>query len=201
MNKNIDTIIFDLGNVVINISPEIYISEFQRLGVDVHHPDLQFLSDRIECGLNEFSEFVVLANDIFNVKHSAETYRIAWNSILLDFPNERIAVIERLRLKYKVFLLSNTNAIHQEAFCASFRGKFGFAFENLFDKAYYSHQMGCRKPDLEIYEKMIADSGVFPVNALFIDDIEANVNAAQACGLNVKHASEGFNIANFFDKW
>ncbi|MFX9101239.1 hypothetical protein ABTN51_20410, partial [Acinetobacter baumannii] len=77
----------------------------------------------------------------------------AWNALLLDFVKERIDWLKEIRNRYKVFLFSNTNQIHYDCFIHRFKEQFGtLDFNSLFIKAYYSHEMGMRKPDAEAFQ-------------------------------------------------
>jgi len=201
MKKNLKAIIFDLGNVIINIDPQIYESEFAKIGININHPRLIEMSHNIECGLSSFESFVDLANDISCQKLNYDTYIRAWNSILLDFPKRRIEMIQHLKSEFDIYLLSNTNTVHKEAYCKAFMNEYGFEFDSLFKIPFYSQDMGCRKPSAEIYEKMIAESGVVPQECLFIDDIAENVEGGEKAGFNVVHAVPGFDIADYFASW
>jgi putative hydrolase of the HAD superfamily len=85
---------------------------------------------------------------------------------------------------HQLFLLSNTNAIHHEAFGKIFESETGKpALDDYFKKAYYSHQLGLRKPGKEIFEFIIKDSDLEPGETLFIDDSYNNIETAGQLGL------------------
>ena len=95
----------------------------------------------------------------------------AWNSILLDFRKESLDYLEKLKKKYKLFLLSNTNIIHLDAFNTIFELTINkHSFDSLFDKAYYSHEIGLRKPGPAAFEFVLKDNNLKAEETLFIDD-------------------------------
>lgn len=57
------------------------------------------------------------------------------------------------------------------------------SLDGLFTKAYYSHQIGLRKPDAEIFEFVLKDAGITATETLFIDDTSENTTAAAAAGI------------------
>jgi putative hydrolase of the HAD superfamily len=119
----------------------------------------------------------------------------AWNAMLLDFPKERIDLLAELRKKYNLYLFSNTNAIHLAAFQKTFAETFnGASLDGEFTKAWYSHLIKLRKPDVEAYEFVISDGGLNPAETVFIDDALVNVEGARKAGLHGIHLEPGKTI-------
>ncbi len=184
----IKNIIFDLGNVIINVNSVLTAQAMKELGFkDFEKSYTLFkqtdLFDRLEKGeitpdflRNELRKHLV--NHVTD-----EEFDRAWGAMLLDFPKERIDLIKNLREKYNIYLLSNTNEIHYNQYMQDFKEEHGFDFNSLFVKPYYSHQVGHRKPDSKIYEHVIADSNLVPKESLFIDDLKINIDAAKEAGL------------------
>ncbi len=108
----------------------------------------------------------------------------AWNSMILDFPEDRIKLLGKLKPHYRLFLLSNTNEIHRQYSDAKIREIEGIGLSEYFDKAYYSHIIGMKKPDLEIYEYVLKDAGIKAHETLFLDDKKENLDAAMSLGIN-----------------
>ena len=112
----------------------------------------------------------------------------AWNMLLLDFPVERIHWLQQIAKKYKVFLFSNTNQIHYDAFTQIFRTQTGLEdFDSLFIKAYYSHQLGLRKPHPESFLHILNEQSLNALETLFIDDTISNIEGAKKTGLHTIH--------------
>lgn len=95
------------------------------------------------------------------------------------WPNDAvIALLPRLKGRYRVLLGSNTNEIHSDHFCKLFADALGH-----FDELVLSHRIGTRKPDAAFFEHCVERAGCPAEQCLFIDDLPANVAGARACGL------------------
>jgi putative hydrolase of the HAD superfamily len=115
----------------------------------------------------------------------------------LDFRIESLAALKRLRGKYKIFLLSNTNSIHYTQFSKIFKTTIDEKpFNSLFDKAYYSHEIGLRKPDAEAFEYVLNENNLKPEETLFIDDSIQNIEGARRVGMPTIHLENGMKIEN-----
>ncbi len=199
MLTGIDTIIFDLGGVILDISPAETESRFEKLGIAVTRelfhvtPEMNPFT-MLEKGEIDEHEFYSGVRKTYNRELTDEQIFHAWDGMLLGWTPERIDLIRRLRSHFRILLLSNTNRVHYESYTNSFRKEFGFAFEELFDELYVSHEMGCRKPHRDIYEKLIAESGIVPDRAIFIDDTLINVNSARESGIRAYHLTGGEDI-------
>lgn len=190
-------LIFDFGGVIIEIDPMAYVGEIQELGCN----DLQGMHESfLKDGVYRQFETGTLSAEAFRARirkflpdHAPDS-RIdhAWNLIIGGIPEHRVRFLESLRSKYRTFLLSNTNPIHYGHYQDYVRKTFHFpSLDSLFEKAYYSFQIGRYKPDLEIFEFVLQDSGLNPSETLFIDDMEENIVAARQCGLQGLHVPEG----------
>ena len=112
----------------------------------------------------------------------------AWNALLDRFPKERIDWLKQIKTKYKIFLFSNTNKIHYDAFMKGYTEDFGKNdFNEQFVKAYYSQELGLRKPFLESFNYILKEQGLDPAETLFIDDTLKNIEAAKKAGLQTFH--------------
>ena len=186
--QDIEAIIFDFGGVIFNIDFHKLNTAFKNLGV--HNFDKMYsqknadpLFSDLEKGKISEAEFYTAFKKCFNSNLSDIQIKNAWNTILIDYRMEALNTLKFLKKKYKLYLLSNTNIIHHTAFHKIYQDKIGKDnFDDLFDKVYYSHQIGCRKPDKEIYEFVINDISLNPSNSLFIDDSIQNITAAAASG-------------------
>ncbi len=198
--NGIRNIIFDLGGVILNLDFPKAEQAFAKLGAPGFkelfargHVN-SFIKD-YEVGRIDDNRFVDELQRLTGDHHGREEVIAGWNAMLLDFPPERIALLDRLRSKYRIFLFSNTNAIHVEAFKQKFADAFGGrAFEDLFEKAYYSNVINLRKPELAAFQYVIDDSRLHPAETLFIDDMEVNVEGARGAGLQGFHLEPGKTI-------
>ncbi|MCK7558523.1 HAD-IA family hydrolase [Chitinophaga sedimenti] len=123
----------------------------------------------------------------------------AWNAMLLDFPVARLQLLQQLQNYYDTFLLSNTNAIHHTAFNARLMQTRGLpSVDMFFNKAYYSHKIGLRKPEKEAYQLILDENRLDPAATLFIDDTLPNIVAAQELGIRTIHLQAPQTILDIF---
>ena len=118
----------------------------------------------------------------------------AWNALLLDFPLTRIELLEKLRKQYRIFLLSNTNELHHNAFQQSLHALTGKLLEDIFEKTYYSHGVNLRKPDTAIYQLVLDENKLEPSETLFIDDTASNFSGAEEAGIETFHLKAPMTI-------
>jgi putative hydrolase of the HAD superfamily len=188
--EKIETIILDLGGVLLNISFEATEKAFESIGVtNFHQYFSQYkaspLFEQLETGVVSEQEFFTYFRKETGLDVDDEAITTAWNAMLLDFPPERIEWLRSLENRYRVFLFSNTNSIHHEAFQLKFSAEYpGKPFDLHFEKAYYSHLLGKRKPYLDAFEALIKDAEINPATALFIDDTKTNIDGARQAGMN-----------------
>ena len=200
MESRIKNIIFDYGGVIMDIDPMAYVGEMIRLGCrDVKGLHESFMDRQVyrkfESGHITAGEFRDLIRA--GLPNHATDAQIdhAWNLILREVPPHRVEFIRSLRPGYRTFLLSNTNPIHYGFYQDYARNRFGLpSLDSLFDKAYFSFLIGRYKPDHDIFQYVIEDSGLDPAETVFIDDMAENVEAARACGLHGIHLAQGMDI-------
>jgi glucose-1-phosphatase len=196
----INAIIFDFGDVFINLDKQATQDQLQQLGLTAWHDDLNELNMAFEKGnctrdafLNGFQKHLPHA--------SPEEILAAWNAILLDFPLYRLEFLQLLSQKYRLFLLSNTDAIHIDTFEQKTGSSFYSAFYQCFEKVYFSFEVGMRKPDAEIYLHVLQQNELSPKRTLFVDDKKENTDAAQALGMQVWHLQVGKeDVVDLFKK-
>jgi putative hydrolase of the HAD superfamily len=196
----IDTIIFDFGDIFINLDKQATIDELQRLGLSSWNEDLDRLNISFEKGQISRDHFLLgIQKHIPNA--SIDEILAAWNAILLDFPLHRLEFLQLLSQKYRLFLLSNTDAIHIDHFEQREGTSFYGDFYKCFEKVYFSYEMGMRKPDSEIYNSLIFQHELSPKRTLFVDDKKDNTNAAKTLGLHVWNLQVGKeDVIELFDK-
>ena len=200
--SSIKNIIFDLGGVLLDIDYKKTTNAFIELGVtDFDSMFSQFQSDalftRLETGtISEADFFDCLRKTI---PHSVTDAQLetAWNALIMQFRIESLACLEQLASRFNIYLLSNTNSIHLRYFRQSFTLETGRPnLDSYFRIAWYSHLVGLRKPEKEIYEFALADAGILASETLFIDDSINNIDAAAAIGISTKLLLRGEKIEN-----
>ena len=190
-DDGIKNIIFDLGNVILNVDYDQTIDAFKTLGVDdfehLYTPLAQkHFIDNMDKGLITPSEFrESLRTEAPALRNrSDKEIDTAWCAMLLDLPKARLDILENLKKRYRTFLLSNTNEIHVAIFDDIVAGVSpGKRMSDYLEKVYYSNEMGMRKPDVEIYRFVIETNDLNPSETLFIDDLQANIEGASKAGL------------------
>jgi len=205
--KNVEAILFDLGGVIINIDYQLTKIAFENLGVLSF--DLLFnkakqnhLFDRLEKGGINDLEFYDEIRNISKINLNNEEIKTAWNAILMDIPEKRIELLIRLSKKYRLFLISNTNSIHIDAFTQQMLHQFGKnPFIEIFEKVYYSSEIGMRKPGADIFNFVLAQNALTNNRCLFIDDSPQHIEGAAACGIPSFHLGDGADILNLFNKY
>ncbi|RXR22465.1 HAD family hydrolase [Flavobacterium stagni] len=186
----IDAIIFDFGDIFINLEKEAQIEAFKKLGLDGPKDDLIAQNDLFEKGKISEQEFL---ESFHNYIPNATLLEIrdAWNSIIGEFPLERLEFLQMLSGKYRMFLLTNTDEIHISKFEHKVGMSFYTDFYNCFEKVFYSYEMGMRKPEPEIFNHILNKYDLSPKRTLFIDDKKVNTDAAEALGLYVWNLQVG----------
>lgn len=182
-------IIFDLGGVLLNVNYQAPLTAFARLGITAgtdwfSQKQQAQLFNELETGAISPQKFFCQIRSMTRVPVSDAALEEAWNSILGDFPLHRWEMLQDLKKRYRLFLLSNTNTIHLKAFEKIIENSLGLnALSSIFEKLYYSHQVGLRKPDPEVFKRVINDAALVPRQTFFVDDTQQHVESARQCGL------------------
>ncbi len=186
----IDTIIFDFGDIFINLEKQKVATELEKLGLTEWNEDLIELNHNYEIGKITEKEFLTeFQKQIPSIE--INEIKKAWNTILADFPLYRLEFLEKLTSNYRLFLLSNTDFTHIEEVKRKLGLEFHNRFINCFEKVYYSFEMGMRKPDESIYNYVIDKHQLNPKTTLFVDDKSENTISAQKTNLNVWNLQVG----------
>jgi putative hydrolase of the HAD superfamily len=200
--KNSKVIIFDLGAVILNINYQNTIDEFTKLGIKNAS---SFYSKKVQTDLFNQIETGKITAEKFLTELQKETnnatinqVKDAWNSMLLDLPNERLKLIKSLKNKYRIYLLSNTNNIHIDAFKKQLGNAKWEDFCNLFDKMYLSHEVGLRKPNAEIFKHILTEQKLKAEEVFFIDDSPQHIEGAKKLGIKTHHLLDNENITTLF---
>lgn len=195
--NNINAIIFDLGGVILNIDIEGTFEKFKQIGLDLTKDALDTLKNNdffnaFERGESTPEEFRSQLNKLANTSVSDKEFDDVWNSMILDYPKGNIKILEKLKMKYRTFLMSNTNKIHFDFYSQQLHQNFGYQYlDELFEKAYYSHTSGMRKPEARFFEHILNENGLKPEETLFVDDFIENIQAAKDLGIQTYHISNG----------
>ncbi len=188
----IKNIIFDFGDIFINLDKEIVFRKILKYGNATLAPEVLALSSAFEVGAIRPETFIKRLNTIFPKVSTQEIITI-WNAMLLDFPDYRLDFLESLahENEYRLFLLSNTNALHiDEVIQIMGKPKYN-RFKNCFEQFYLSHEIQLRKPNADIYKFVLQENKLKPSETLFIDDTFENTEAANQLGIKTWHLRVG----------
>jgi len=190
---NIRNIILDLGGVILELDVDATVREFNTLGfprmenIEAVLSKYDFFND-FETGIISTEEFISKILEVPDKQISRENVRDAWNAMICGFRAENIKLLQELREKYRLFLLSNTNALHEILYNNQLKEDHGIDnLDRIFDKVYYSHDLKLRKPDPEIFRYVLHDQQFSPDECLFIDDTLMHVKSARSVGIRAYH--------------
>jgi len=201
--NKLQNIIFDLGGVLIDLDITLTDKAFSKLGItkpadETENQRRSTIYSGLETGAISPESFRQEIRRITSISLTDSAIDAAWNAMLLDFPVERTSVLQSLKNRYRLFLLSNSNAIHYGFYTDRFRRDYGYEMNSLFVKTYYSFELHIRKPDPDIFRGVLAENGLLANETLFIDDSLENIQAAASIGLKVHQILDGVDITQLF---
>ncbi len=200
MIEGVKHIIFDLGGVLLNLDYQLTEDAFVAAGITNFREIYSQLQqtpvfDLFETGKIGREEFIATMQGFTHTPISESQILNAWNAMLLNFPIRRLQILQQLRNYYDLYLLSNTNEIHEEAFNKILNRDFGMpGLGVFFDRVYFSHRVGMRKPHREIFEMILNNHGLQAAETLFIDDSPQHIVGAKAVGLQTIFLEKGMTI-------
>lgn len=190
-------IIFDLGGVLLDIDYQLTETAFRELGC-LHFNSIYSqarqtsLFDAFERGEIDEAAFFYKLRQLAGVEVSQKQLKDAWNAMLIGLPPRHCEILRRLRGKYRLFLLSNTNQTHINAFTTLIEKVCPInEFEALFEKVYYSSRIGLKKPQVSPFLKIILENELSAHETLFIDDSAQHVKGAVRAGLQARLLERG----------
>lgn len=194
--KKFKTLIFDLGNVIIDIDYQTTVAEFQKIAVTDFNEILSYTSqiglfDQFEKGKFSAEQFRDEVRRFLLPTVTDEQINNAWNAILINYPEAKFKMLKELKQQYRTYALSNINEIHADSINKAVMNKFNAGgMGDYFHGLYYSNEMGFRKPEKEIYELIITKENLIPAETFFVDDKIENIEAAKTFGLQAYQLTE-----------
>lgn len=188
----ISAVFFDIGNVLLRFDPK---AAAARIAWELRRHPL-----RVMRYLWDTKAVDDVERGVINPQHLYQRFQLelgfsgsypAFKKLFCDHftllrPN--FALLQRLARERKVYLLSNTNALHYEFI------RERYAFPRLVHGAILSYELGLRKPEAAIYEAAVKLAGVPAERCLFIDDLEENVKGASRVGMRAIHHKKGHDL-------
>ena len=203
-NEKIKNIIFDLGDVILNIDVPLASLSFAELSGREQAEILTLFKEKdifrqfetghlTEAGFRDYVRELLVFPD-----WTDDMIDTAWNSLLLDLPPERIQLLKDLRKNYRLFLLSNTSSIHITKVNQILEAATGIKrLDDLFEKVFVSYEMGLMKPDPRIYSDLLEQAGLVAEETLFLDDNLDNIKGAQTLGIDTIHVQKPTTILEY----
>lgn len=184
----IKNIIFDLGGVIIDIDYQATTKAFEKLGIDDFNTRYSQLNqtalfDDFEKGIISSQHFINKLMDIVPKGVTPNQIVSAWNAMLGKIPAQKIQLLNHVRSTHRIFMLSNTNALHLPVVNKFWRDITPLEMRDLFEQVYLSFEIGMRKPNKEIFEWVCKENNLNPENTLFIDDSPQHIEGAKSAGL------------------
>jgi len=185
--SNISTLIFDFGGVLIDLDMNQSILNFKKLGVENVENYLSNFGQsgffmQLEKGKISAEEFRSEIRKLTTNTITDKEIDDAWNAFLVRIPSEKLDIVYQLRKKFRVIMLSNTNAIHFPYAERTFFSYKNRGIDEYFDKCYRSYDMKMAKPDAEIFEAILSQEQVAANQCLLLDDGPKNIEQAQKLG-------------------
>ncbi len=203
MGNNIRSLLFDLGNVLVDIDIDGAHERLNQLfKKDAQRPLIEGAFIEYECGRISTDIFINTLLSQSERKVQALDIIEAWNSMIVGIPDYRLEMLRLLKRKYSVYVLSNTNALHLEWIHRYLRREHNVDdFEKeLLDHAFYSHLVGDRKPNASLFKFITEDSFMTPALTLYMDDVQENLDVAGKLGFNTHLVKPGDEIAEYLMK-
>jgi putative hydrolase of the HAD superfamily len=187
----IKNIIFDYGAVIFDIDHQLTIQAFKGLGLQAENDFFGHLTqnpifDLFEKGEITAIEFRNSIRKLIPTPLTDNAIDEAWNKMLLGIPSGNLEILLLAKNNYRTFLLSNNNAIHYDWILKYLLAEFQLinGMADYFEKDYYSHLMGMRKPNADIFEFVLQANELNKSETLFIDDSPQHIATAKQLGLH-----------------
>ncbi len=194
-------LLFDLGGVIMDIERQRCVDAYRKLGMS--HPE-QFLGDyvqqgpfmMIESGRISPSEFRSMMREYLPAGVTDSQIDEAFFQFLVGIPEHRLRQLRQLRANHGIYLLSNTNPIMWDGKIKQEFTKEGLTREDYFDGMVTSFEAKSMKPDPHIFHYTVEHLGIKPEKTLFLDDSQANLDAAAALGFMTALVAPGSEFAD-----
>ncbi len=187
----IKNIILDFGGVLIPIDENKTWDAFIDLGANEELSLQTAIFQQYETGKISTKQFLKKIQPYFFRKIFLNDLSEGWNALLDPLPQENINFLKKLKKDYRIFLLSNTNELHISAIKQT-AGLFNYAqFTKQFEKVYYSHKVGMRKPDAEIFKMVLEENDLVPEETFYVDDGKQHIESAKELGIKTWHFNPG----------
>lgn len=199
MRNNIKNVIFDWGNVLIDVSMECFTKACKENGIvfteeEVNSTHKAGFFLEYEKGNISDQTFRDEIRSRAAIKLSNEKIDSIWNTMLGAIPPEKLQLLHVLRNHYNLYLLSNTNSIHWNYFSKKCFNYNGLNVNDFFKGIYLSYMLHTAKPDKTIFQIAMKDANLNIDETLFIDDSIINCETAKNLGIMTLNYKPGENL-------
>jgi len=180
MMKKFNTILLDFGGVLYDIDYDksrirlAELSDTPEIFLNMPHSKFFDFPHEFEIGKISANEFRSNLRKWYNINADDVAIDSAWNAMLLGLKPDAEWFLEQLSNDFQLYLLSNTNEIHYNAFIGETN-----KILKQFNKTYFSHLIKMRKPNEDIFKYFLSDSQNISKDVLFIDDSDLNIFSAK----------------------
>lgn len=193
--EKIKNLILDFGGILVDLDKQAAIEAFRQIGA----PEVGGLIDEcqqmgilrdFETGMTSIEEFCQEVRRVAQHCHASDEEIVkAWEKMLVSVPQTRLEILCQLKKDYRLFVLSNTNAVHwRQAKEYLFQYK-DMNVDDFFEGIFLSFEMKKSKPSPDIFSEALCVAGLNPEETIFVDDSLANCKGAEAVGIRTIHAA------------
>ncbi|NBG64528.1 HAD family hydrolase [Acidiluteibacter ferrifornacis] len=203
--KEAKNIIFDLGAVIINITPEAVVNAFKS----AYKGDFETTyKELVATGIFEdyeiekvnSTQFLAAIYHALDGQISLQEIEVIWNKMLLDIPPKRIKILQEQKQLKNSYLCSNTNEIHIDVINQYIKEEFNVdGLAPLFHQVYLSYKLGIRKPNPAIFELILNEHQLIPSETVFIDDSAEHIATANKLGIQTIHLTGDLTLEKIFN--
>lgn len=194
-------LLFDLGGVIMDIRRDDCLEAFRSLGME--HPE-NLIGEYVQNGpFGQLESGEISVAQFHNALRAQLPEGVtdqqidrAFCAFITGLPQPRLAALRHLRKRRGVYLLSNTNPIMWRGVIAEEFLKEGLRREDYFDGIVTSFEAKCMKPDERIFRRVEESFGIRPEETLFLDDSQANLDAAARLGYKTMLVAPGTEFAD-----
>lgn len=205
-SEQMKNLIFDLGNVIIDIDFDLTFRAFSKLSSIYSWEEVRYfikekcIWENYEKGIINDDEFRKILRNELKIKASDSDLDNAFCGLLQKIQPERVELLQKLSKKYRLFILSNTSNIHfQQVEKLLFESAGINHFSEIFKTVFLSFEMGKLKPEIEIYQQVLLEANIQANETLFFDDMLINLESAETLGIQTKQIIPNqFTIIDFF---
>lgn len=181
--EGIRAVVFDIGNVLIDVQMRAAMEHWAAVLAMPADSLIQRLREdktyrNLERGEITAEQFRARCGEVFGRELAAEDFQAGWNGVFCGIVDGMERLLDRLAGRVRLVLLSNTNALHVAAFEPEYE-----ALLSRFERRFYSHELGARKPEPEAFAPVLAYLEMPPGQVAFVDDRPENVQAAEQAGM------------------